>query len=255
MNNNLVNMFNGKDKKRYEEIIQLLNQKRYNELFDMDKDEKFGLSNQTYIDSILYRIKQEVSNNPDFLMQMNQSAYHRRDFFNEYAVESNPDIVDSFIEKRINITSQLLSSALDKGYKPSDDFINSHIYTFKNADIMEKLMDKGYKPPFEKIENDYNFIYIFKNEKLLSKLLDMGFKPGHNFLVNTNVLYNPNLVDRIIDTIDLTPEIINDESLFLNNQKAQQKIISKKPELLLSIREEKYAEQFWIEAFKKGYVP
>ena len=77
MNNSLIDIITGKERKRYNQIIQLIDQRNYSVLFDMDRDQSFGLSNQKYIDRVLDRIEQEVSNNPEFLIQMNQSYYHR----------------------------------------------------------------------------------------------------------------------------------------------------------------------------------
>ena len=56
MNNNLLNIITGKDRKRYNQIIQLIDQRNYNALFDMDRDQSFGLSSQKYVDRILDRI-------------------------------------------------------------------------------------------------------------------------------------------------------------------------------------------------------
>lgn len=254
MNNNLLNILTGKERKRYSQIIQLIDQRNYSALFDMDKDQSFGLSNQKYIDRILDRIKQEVSNNLEFLIQMNQSYYPRANYFNEIAIKSNPKIVESFIEQNIWGSDKLISMALDNGYIPSSDYINSHLSSFSSAEVMVKLVDQGYKPTNEMMES-YNYMTIFSNEKLFIKALDWGFVPSLNFITETNLLNNSNLVDRILDTIELTPEVISSR-IFYGNAKAQQKIISEKPDLLLEMKSSSPAfEQFWIEAFKYGYVP
>ncbi len=101
MNNKLLNIITGKDRKRYNQIIQLIEQKNYSALFDMDKDQSFGLSNQKYVNRILDKMEQEISKNPEFLMQMNQSYYQRANYFNEIAIKSNPKIIESFIEQNI----------------------------------------------------------------------------------------------------------------------------------------------------------
>lgn len=254
MNNNLLNILTGKERKRYSQIIQLIDQRNYSALFDMDKDQSFGLSNQKYIDRILDRIKQEVSNNLEFLIQMNQSYYPRANYFNEIAIKSNPKIVESFIEQNIWGSDKLISMALDNGYIPSSDYINSHLSSFSSAEVMVKLVDQGYKPTNEMMES-YNYMTIFSNEELFIKALDWGFVPSLNFITETNLLNNSNLVDRILDTIELTPEVISSR-IFYGNAKAQQKIISEKPDLLLEMKSSSPAfEQFWIEAFKYGYVP
>ena len=254
MNNNLLNILTGKERKRYSQIIQLIDQRNYSALFDMDKDQSFGLSNQKYIDRILDRIKQEVSNNLEFLIQMNQSYYPRANYFNEIAIKSNPKIVESFIEQNIWGSDKLISMALDNGYIPLSDYINSHLSSFSSAEVMVKLVDQGYKPTNEMMES-YNYMTIFSNEELFIKALDWGFVPSLNFITETNLLNNSNLVDRILDTIELTPEVISSR-IFYGNAKAQQKIISEKPDLLLEMKSSSPAfEQFWIEAFKYGYVP
>lgn len=254
MNNNFLNIITGKDRKRYNQIIQLIEQRNYNALFDMDRDQSFGLSNQKYVDRILDRIGQEVSNNPEFLIQMNQSYYHRANHFNEIAIKSNPKIVESFIEQNIWESDKLVSMALDNGYTPSSDYINSHLRLFSSAEVMGKLVDGGYRPTNEMMES-YGYMSIFSNEELFIKALDWGFVPSLNFVSRTNLLNNSNLVDRILDTIELTPEVISSQ-IFYGNARAQLKIISERPDLLLGMNSSSPAfEQFWIEAFKQGYVP
>ena len=254
MNNSLIDIITGKERKRYNQIIQLIDQRNYSVLFDMDRDQSFGLSNQKYIDRVLDRIEQEVSNNPEFLIQMNQSYYHRANHFNEITIKSNPKIVESFIEQNIWGSDKLVSTALDNGYIPSSDYINSHLRSFSSAEVMGKLVDSGYRPTNEMMES-YSYMSIFSNEELFIKALDWGFVPSLNFISRTNLLNNPNLVDRILDTIELTPEVISSQ-IFYGNAKAQQKIISERPDLLLGMNSSSTAyEQFWIEAFKQGYVP
>lgn len=258
MNNSLIDIITGKERKRYNQIIQLIDQKNYSLLFDMDRDKSFGLSNQKYIDRVLDRIEQEVSNNPEFLIQMNQSYYHRANHFNEIAIKSNPKIVESFIEQNIWESDKLVSTALDNGYIPSDDYINSHLWSFSSAEVMGKLVDSGYRPTNEMMES-YSYMSIFSNEELFIKALDWGFVPSLDFISVTNLLSNPNLVDRILDTIELTPKVISSQ-IFYGNAKAQQKIISERPNLLLGMNPSRNPsstayEQFWIEAFKQGYVP
>lgn len=254
MNNSLIDIITGKERKRYNQIIQLIDQRNYSALFDMDRDQSFGLSNQKYVDRILDRIGQEVSNNPEFLIQMNQSYYHRASHFNEIAIKSNPKIIEKFIEQNIWGSDKLVSMALDNGYTPSNDYINSHLRSFSSAEVMGKLVDGGYRPTNEMMES-YSYMSIFSNEELFINALDWGFVPSLNFITRTNLLNNPNLVDRILDTIELTPEVINSQ-IFHGNAKAQQKIISERPDLLLGMNSSSPAfEQFWIEAFKQGYVP
>lgn len=253
MNNNLLNILTGKDRKNYNRMIQFLEQKNYSALFEEDRDHHFGLSHPKYVDRILRRMEQEISNNPDFLIQMNQSSYHRADSFNEIAVKSNPKIVENFIEQNTLGSSRLISMALDNGYSPTTDYVNSHIQSFSNVDVMEKLIDRGYRPADERMES-HPYINIFANEALFVKALDWGFVPSLNFLSRTKLLNNPNLVDRILDTIELTPEVINSQ-IFFGNAVAQQVMIRKRPDLLLQMNSSSAFEQFWMEAFKQGYVP
>ena len=254
MNNSLIDIITGKERKRYNQIIQLIDQKYYSVLFDMDRDQKFGLNNQKYINRILDRIEQEVSSNPEFLIQMNQSYYHMANHYNEIAIKSNPKIIENFIEQNVLRTDKLISMALDNGYNPDSDYINNHLSFFSSSEVMGKLVDAGYRPTNEMMESD-SYMSIFSNEKLFIKALDWGFVPSLNFITKTNLLNNPNLVDRILDTIELTPEIISSK-IFFGNAKAQQKIISKRPDLLLKMNSRSPAfEQFWIEAFKQGYIP
>ena len=252
MNNSLIDIIIGKERKRYNQIIKLIEEKNYNILFDMDENQKFGLTNQKYINRILARMEQEVSNNPEFLIQMNQYWYHRADYFNRIAIKSNPKIVENFIEQNILQSYKLISMALDNGYVPSSDYINTNFTNFSTVEIMKKLIDIGYRPTNEIIER---YSKIFSNEELFVKALDFGYIPSLEFITRTNLLNNSNLVDRVLDTIELTPEVINSQ-IFYGNRKAQQKIISERPDLLLVMSNHSPAfEQFWIEAFKQGYIP
>lgn len=257
MNNSLLDILTGKERKRYNKIIRIIDQKDYNALFSCDEDQTFGLTNQKYIDRILERIKQEVSNNPDFLIQMNKSYYHRSDYFNKFAIKFNPKLIEKFIFEDVYEVwdlDKLMFIALENGYVPTSDYINSNFKFFSNVGIMEKLLDVGYRPTNEMIESN-NYVNIFSNEKLLIRALDWGFIPSLNFITKTNLLNNYNLVDRILDIIELTPKVIN-SSIFFGNALAQQKVIAKKPDLLLSLRADNETyEQFWIEAFKQGYMP
>ena len=153
MNNSLIDIIMGKERKRYNQIIQLIDQKNYRALFDMDRNHSFGLSNQEYINRILDRIEQEVLNNPEFIIQMNQSYYHRASHFNEIAIKSNPKIIEDFIEQNILGADKLISMALDNGYIPSNDYINSHLSSFSSAEVMGKLVDGGYRPTNEMMES------------------------------------------------------------------------------------------------------
>lgn len=252
MNNRILNILTGKERKRYNQIVQLIEQKNYSAVFSMDRDRKFGLTTQKYIDRVLSRIEQEVSNNPDFIIQMNQSYYHRANHFTELAIKFDPSIVERFIEKNVWESNRLILLALKNGYVPTSDYINNHMQFFSDVEVMLELIDRGYKPTDEIIERHMK---IFAREELLLKALDWGVVPSLNFIQKTKLLNNPNLVDRVLDTIELTPQLIN-SSVFSGNALAQQKIISKRPDLLSSLNSnnETYAP-FLIEAFKQGYIP
>ena len=137
MNNSLIDIIIGKERKRYNQIIKLIEEKNYNILFDMDENQKFGLTNQKYINRILARMEQEVSNNPEFLIQMNQYWYNRADYFNRIAIKSNPKIVENFIEQNILQSYKLISMALDNGYVPSSDYINTNFTNFSTVEIIK----------------------------------------------------------------------------------------------------------------------
>lgn len=248
----ILDVITGKERKIYNQVIQLMDQGNYSALFNMDRYWNFGLTNQKYIDRILGRMEQEASSNPDFLIQMNQSDYHQADHFNEVAIKSNPKIIERFIDENIWGSDRLIPMALENGYVPNSDYVDNHMKYFSSIEVMTKLFDEGYKPTNETIERHMR---VFANEKLLSRVLDWGFVPSLNFIQSSNLLSNPNLVDRILDTIELTPKIIN-SSIFSGNAIAQQKVITKRPDLLLSLNtsSETY-EQFWIEAFKQGHIP
>ena len=257
MNNSLISFISGKDRKRYNEIIQLIDQGNYKELFEMDDDQRFGLSSQRYVNKILDRMKKEVLNNLDFFDVMARCRYHRTDYFSEIILKNNPKIFENLIEMGWNkldfpMFDRILLIALDNGYTPSSDYINNHINSFSNPEVMRKLINGGYRPTNEMMEKNP---HIFSDEEAFIKALDWGFIPSLNFLNKTNLLKNPNLIDRILDTIELTPKVIGSQ-VFSGNELAQQKIISKRPDLLLGLNEWDYTfEQFWLEAFKQGYFP
>lgn len=252
MSNSLIDIIAGKERKRYNQIIQLIDQKNYSELFRMDRNQRFGLNNQKYIDRILNRIEKEVLSNPDFIIQMNQFNYHRANDYTELAIKSNPKIVERFIEENIWGADRLIPIALESGYVPTNEYINDHMQYFSNVEVMTKLIDSGYRPSDEIIEKNAR---LFSNEELLTRTIDWGFVPSLNFIQRTNLLSNPNVIEKVLDTIELTPELINSR-VFSGNALAQQMIISKRPDLLLSLNSsnESYA-QFWIEAFKQGHIP
>lgn len=180
---------------------------------------------------------------------MNQSYYHRADYFNEIAIKSNPQIVEYFVEQNILESDKWVSMALDNGYNLSSDYINSHLRSFSSVEVMGKLIDGGYRPTNAVMES-YNYMSIFANENLFLNALDWGYMPSIDFLEKTNVLSNPNLTDRILDAIKINIITINSR-IFFGKAKAQQKIIREKPEALLDLIDSNNAfEQFWLEAFK-----
>ncbi len=252
MDNKLLDVLSGKERKRYNQIIELINQKNYTVLFDMDKDRRFGLNNQKFIDRILNRIQEEVNLNPEFIIRMSESFYHRTRYFTEYAIKSNPSVIEMMIESNSFDNYTYIPLALDNGYVPSSEYINSHIRSFSKSSTMLRLIDSGYRPSNEIIENN---ISIFENEEVFLKVLDLGYVPSVEFLNRSSVIKNNNLIDRIFDTVELTPELINSTKI-TKSALVQQKIIEKKPELLLSLRSTgEIFIQFWIEAIKRGYIP
>ena len=254
MNNNLLDIITGKDRKRYNQIIQLINQKNYTALFQADENNNFGLANPKYTDRILAKIEEEISKNPNLLLQMNQYYYQRADYFNKKALKTNPNLVETFINQNEQVPSHLLSLALDNGYTPSNEFINNHIRLFSNTNIMEKVIENGYRPTREIIERP-DLKSTFSNERILLKVLDLGYIPSLEFIGRNKLLANPNLADKILETIDLSPKVIN-SNIFFGNAKVQDRIIRERPELLLSIKTTNIAfKQFWIESFKLGNIP
>lgn len=87
---------------------------------------------------------------------------------------------------------------------------------------MKKLVDKCYRPTNEMMESS-SYMTIFKNKELFIKALDCGFIPSLNFIDKTNLLNNSNLVDRILNTIELTSKTVNSR-IFYKNANARKKI-------------------------------
>ena len=254
MNNSILNIFASKEKKRYNQIIQAIENKHYFVLFELDnnRNANYGLTKRKYIIDIQNRIEQEVISNPDFVIQMFQDNYHRNFHCKRLAIKSNPEVIETFMDAGVPIYDDDIVLALDSGYKPSTDYINNHLKFFLASEIMPRLMDNGYRPSNEIIEE---YSTVFANEELLTRILDLGFIPSLNFISKNDLLRNPNVVERVLSAIELTPELINSD-MFVGNAIAQQIIISKKPELLLSLKSSSESfEQFWIESFEQGYIP
>ena len=62
--------------------------------------------------------------------------------------------------------------ALDNGYTPDSDYINSHLRSFSSVEVMEKLVDRGYRPTNEMMESS-SYMSIFSNEDKISLLKDL----------------------------------------------------------------------------------
>ncbi|MEE3342577.1 MAG: HD domain-containing protein [Bacilli bacterium] len=259
MNNRLMDIITRKDKKRYNQIIKLINQKDYKSFFDMIEDNpaqqlSFGLDNEKYNKKVIDRINQEISDNFDFLIQMDINHSTLSNFFTKSAIEINPKIVEKILEYNekehiMHKNKEYLLLALDNGYNPPDDFINNHYYLFDDIKIMKKVIDLGYKPNNEIIEKLTN---VFSDEELFTKIIDLGYVPSSDFIIKSNILKNSNLIKKVFDVIGLTPEIINGP-IFYGNVKAQRYVIDRRPDLLLKLDSSNEAfEQFWIEAFKQG---
>ena len=254
MNNGLLNLFLTKEKKRFNQIIDMIEKKNYNALFYADQDERFGLTDYKLIGKILQRLEQEVLNNTEFLIYMNKGHYHRSAFFNEKVITNNPKIIELFIKEKIGYLNHLIPFAIKLGYNPTNEYVNSNIEVFAREDIMELLIDKGYRPSNEQMEKE-PFIILFSNESLLRKALDWGYIPTLEFLKKTKALSNPLFTDRILSLIDVTDEVLK-SPLFMENPKAQQKLLDTKKEMILGLEYNDCAfDEFWIESFKKGYIP
>lgn len=252
MNNNLFDIFLGKEKKAYNNIIRAIEEKNYQFIKTVDKDFKFGLTNRKYIEKILERIQEEIDKDPDVLKDLNLIKYPRTTLLNERAVKKNPSVIEKIIEGNGNPSKDLINIALDNGYMPSKEFIENYFQYFSDIDLIEKLIDGGYKPSNEIITERPD---LFSDVRLIDRILDLGFVPTLSFIKKTNLLDEPKTIDRILDIIELTPEILND-NIFYNKSLAQQKIIDKNPELLFHIKSSNKAfTQFWIEAFKKDFIP
>ena len=145
----ILDVITGKERKIYNQVIQLMDQGNYSALFNMDRYGNFGLNNQKYIDRILSRMEQEASSNPDFLIQMNHSYYHRADYFNEVAIKSNPKIIERFIDENIWGSDRLIPMALENGYVPNSDYVDNHMQYFSSIEGKE--------------ENYLNIIFLLDN--------------------------------------------------------------------------------------------
>ena len=252
MNNSLFNLFSRKDKKRFKYIVEVIESGNVFELMSMDNDNKFGFNNQKYLDQVIDKINQEIQKKPKILLDIMSYSYNRTDFFVKYALKENPEIVKMFIDEKLSYITHYIIYALNNGFYPDDNYINAHLNYFCVFDIMKILFDRGYRPSNETVERYY---LVFSHDELLDKLLDSGYVPSLEFIKKTNLLKNPKYAERVFNYIDLTPEIIKD-SIFVGNAWAQQKVIEKNPELLLSLDStSEVFTQYWIEAFKIGYIP
>lgn len=251
MNNKLLNILTGKERKRFKLIMSLIEQKQYSKLYIMDDIGDFELTNQKYINEIIEKIKLEVINNREFLIHMYNYNYHRFDYFFEYAIKNEPHIIESFIEKDI-VNNELILIALNNGYNPPSEYIDDNFNNFTNIEIIKRLFNLGYKPSKETIEKNISF--LSSDEELLKNILDLGYTPTFEIIEEYNLLKYESLVEEILNRIDITEENINSK-IFLGNAIAQRKIIKEKPELLLKLdgNKETY-ETFWIEAFNLGYI-
>lgn len=254
MNNGLLNLFLTKERKRYNQIINMIETKNYNALFYADQDERFGITDYKLRGKIIKRIEQEVFNSTEFLIYMNKAHYHRAHYFNEKVIKSNPKMIELFIKEKIGYLDGLIPLALELGYNPTDEYVNANLRYFAIPEIMKILINRGYKPTKEQMEQE-PFITLFSDEALLKKALDWGFVPSIDFLRKTKALKNPSLTERILSTIDVDEKVLK-SPIFMGNPKAQKKILEEKKEAILRLEYNDCAfEEFWIEAFKKDYIP
>ena len=252
MKNRFFDMFLTEERKRFNHLISLIDKKRYNELFVYDDNNKFGLTSSKLYDQLIIRINQEALNNPYFLIAMSISNYRGFEKIIKYVLKFNPNIIDEFINKNFTLDNNIILFALDNGYNPSSDFINKNIRFFSDSSVILKLIDKGYFPTMEFVENYRKFFF---EPKIISKLIDFGFVPSIKFISDSNLLRNPELLDKIFEKVEITSEFLNSKS-FLGNALAQKKVITERPELLkLIVRDSELYKQFSIEAFKLGFIP
>ena len=252
MKNRFFDMFLTEERKRFNHLISLIDKKRYNELFVYDDNNKFGLTSSKLYDQLIIRINQEALNNPDFLIVMKISNYRGFEKTIKYVLKFNSNIIDEFINKNFTLENNVILFALDNGYNPSNDFINEHISFFSGSAVILKLIDKGYFPSMEIVERNRG---VFLEPSIISKLMDLGFVPSIKLISETNLLRNPELLDRLFDKVEFTKELLNSKA-FLGNALAQKKIITERPDLLkLIIKDSELYKQFSIEAFKLGFIP
>ena len=253
MNNGFLNIFLTKERKRYNRIIQTIEAGNYYDLFYMDNDHNFGLTNNKFINDILNRMERDVLNNVDLLIQMVSSNYHRTFHFMKIVLKNCPENFEKLIDKNVWGVDELIPVALDNGYIPTTDFINSHYKFFSNPKVILKLFELGYKPTNEIVER---YSELFGKEEVVIKLLEMDdYVPSLKFIKSANLLSNDKLLDKIFKKVELTPEFINSPA-FLGNALAQRKIIETRPDLLLNLGQgSEVFNQFCIEAFKQGNIP
>ena len=253
MNNGFLNIFLTKERKRYNRIIQMIELGNFSDLLYMDNDHNFGLTNKKFIEDILSRMETAIVNQADLLIQMNALNYHRTNHFMNIILKHNPKNFEKLIDEKVWGIDDLIPVALDNGYIPTTDFINSHYKFFSNPNVILKLFELGYKPTNEIIER---YSELFGKEEVVIKLLEMDdYVPSLEFIKSANLLSNDKLLDKIFKKVELTPEFIN-SSAFLGNALAQRKIIETRPDLLLNLGHgSEVFNQFCIEAFKQGNIP
>lgn len=250
MSNRIIDIITRKEKKKYDHIIQLIKDKRYENIFELDSDGMFGLSNPKYVDRLLVEIENEITANIDFLVQMHEYGYRRFNYFSRNILSKNPNVIEYFITNNIGLIDNLIIMALDNGYNPSDDFIESHINYFSYSSILMRIIHNGYKPSNEMIEK-----IPITDENILLRAFEWGYVPSLDFIKKYNLLNNKLLISKILDVTQITPDFIN-SNIFYGNALAQQEVIERNPEALekLSPSSSSYY-QFWMEAFKLGYIP
>lgn len=251
MNNGLFDIFLTKDRKRYNYLINLIERKRYSDFFSCDSN-NFDLNNEKLYNNLIERMKHEALNNIDFLVEMKKSNYGKFNSFINYVLKFNPNIINELINKNVHIGNSTIILALDNGYNPSAEIINEHFSLFSDVEVMSKLIDKGYFPSDEITER---YRGNFLDPVIVNKLLDLGFVPSIKFISDTDLLRNPELLEKIFSKIEITPELLNSKAFF-GNALAQRYVLTKRPDLLknASLDKELY-KQFLIEALKLDDIP
>ena len=284
MNNYILDIFKGKDRKKCEYLVSLLKTNKFeefNKIFN-EKGANLELSRKKYVNKVMNIFKKQLLTKPDLLVYTYNNLFGM-DGYNliKEIIEKKPSLIadiiktdhiinkvglkdlilvalnsgytlsNEFIKKNLkNINDKnIILLLLDYNFNPDSDFINNNGIYFDNVDIMIKLIEMGYRPSDKQIESFNCFIH----QELFLKLLDLDYKPTTNFLKKYKFPKNQQLLDLIFSKIEMTFEIAQ---TFSDNPSAQRKMIKEHPEFLIKITDwlDSSFESLWIEAIKNGYI-